>query len=624
MSAQSQLSVPLSRLLPSKRNPRRVKPDREAHRRLVALINAHGLLQPLVVRPCEGKANDYLVIAGNRRLAALREIHRNNGDPKIPCVLRKVDEETADALSLGENFGREPMHPLDEAEAFARLASQEGKGAAAIASEFGVTDRYVRQRMKLATLTEPVKAAYRLRTIDTATAEAFAAVPEDRQQAVWKELGGVPRHAEHVRNVIAHDWIDAGLALFDRSLLPEAAVSQDLFGERVLIERQAFLDAQADALLAEQKALTEDGWSEVVVGNRQDVQDRLFAMDPLPKEFDGPTIKKLAKIDADRHKLEAAAETIDEDDEARFDRLQSRFEALVEKERAIEAEASVCYAESTKARATVFLLLDPDGRVHREYRQPRRKSQSASRANGQSDNEGESATEEPKTATSNDINDRQRAVTFTHQALCVREALLKNTAARKRLLALLLHDKVRSEAIAMRHEVNGTNLQADNSEGFKSPAHDRLSAIRAKLDPTAQLSHVDDLQAFELLEQLSDKKLDALIDVLVVDLVIAHPQRSTPLVMQLAGQLNVNVRNDWTPDAAWLGCYQKIQLAHLFTEFSGSVAAPPADRKKSVLVEQLTRLFADAAAGNIADKALADKVNAWLPANLRRESTTSR
>jgi len=78
--------------------------------------------------------------------------------------------------------------------AFARLHSQEGKGAAAIASEFGVTDRYVRQRMKLATLTEPVKAAYRDRSIDTATAEAFAAVPEDRQQAVWKELGGVPRH----------------------------------------------------------------------------------------------------------------------------------------------------------------------------------------------------------------------------------------------------------------------------------------------------------------------------------------------------------------------------------------------------------------------------------------------
>ena len=109
-----QMTVPLSRLMPSRRNPRKVKPGREAHQRLVALIRSQGLLQPLVVRPLEGKR--FEVVAGERRLRALREIHKDNGDPKIPCVLRDVDPVTADALSLGENFGREAMHPLDEAE----------------------------------------------------------------------------------------------------------------------------------------------------------------------------------------------------------------------------------------------------------------------------------------------------------------------------------------------------------------------------------------------------------------------------------------------------------------------------------------------------------------------------
>jgi len=82
----------------------------------VALIRSQGLLQPPVVRPIEGQPKHFQVIAGDRRLAALKEIHRNDGDPKIPCILREVDAATADALSLGENFGREPMHPLDEAE----------------------------------------------------------------------------------------------------------------------------------------------------------------------------------------------------------------------------------------------------------------------------------------------------------------------------------------------------------------------------------------------------------------------------------------------------------------------------------------------------------------------------
>jgi len=238
-----QFTVPLSHLVAGKHNPRRVQPARQSHDRLVALIKSHGLLHPLIVRPCEGKPSHFVVVAGHRRLAALKEIHRNDRDPKIPCVLRKVDQEAANALSLGENFGREPMHPLDEAEAFAKLASVQGKDASAIAAEFGVSDHYVRQRMKLAMLAKPIKAVYREDQIDTATAEAFCAVPEAKQIDVWKEVNGHPTNAHHVRSVIASEWIDSKLALFDVSTLPPSVISQDLFGEKILVQRQAFMDA---------------------------------------------------------------------------------------------------------------------------------------------------------------------------------------------------------------------------------------------------------------------------------------------------------------------------------------------------------------------------------------------
>src|SRR6185312_17296897 len=107
-SRDVQISVSLSKLIPSKRNPRRVKPERDAHRRMVASIRAHGLLAPLVIRADDG--GDFKVIAGNRRLAALREVYKDSAKmPKIPCVLRSVDDSTADALALAENFIREPM-----------------------------------------------------------------------------------------------------------------------------------------------------------------------------------------------------------------------------------------------------------------------------------------------------------------------------------------------------------------------------------------------------------------------------------------------------------------------------------------------------------------------------------
>lgn len=607
-----QMSIKLSQLTLSRRNPRKVKPSRESQQCLVALIRSQGLLQPLVVRPIEGKK--YEVVAGERRLRALKEIHKNDGDPKIPCVVRDVDSETADAMSLGENFGRVPMHPIDEAEAFAKLATSDGKDAKAIAAEFGVPERYVRQRMKLATLAPIVKQAYREGRIDTATSEAFAAVPEDRQLEVWQQTNGNPRHAEHVRNVIAHAWIDAKDAIFNVSTLPASAVSQDLFGDQVLVERKVFMDAQAQALEAQRQALAEEGWKEVVVGRREDVQDRLLSMDHVEREFDKETSRELEKLAGRRVKLETAAEKLGAGDEPKLGKLQERFNELESQEHVIVSNAKEHFSEETKSLATAFLVLDPDGRVHRELRLPRRRQQQ--RGNGRSDASNGGASEEPKAPTSDELSDRQRSLTFTHQVLAVREALLGNTNARRRILAMILHEKIRSEALAVRHDANGATIAA-SQDGFESAVFKRLSERRAKLDPFAKAHFVEDVGGYEQLEKLSASKLDALIDLLVVECVTAHLLRPTKLVQVLAQELKINMRDHWKPDGEWLSSFQKIQLGHLVKELKGDLHAPPPERKKTELVNELAKLFADAADGKLEDKQLAQKVNAWLPSNLR-------
>jgi hypothetical protein len=53
------------------------------------------------------------------------------------------------------------------------------------------------------------------------------------------------------------------------------------------------------------------------------------------------------------------------------------------------------------------------------------------------------------------------------------------------------------------------------------------------------------------------------------------------------------------------------------TELKGPMHAPPPERKKSELVTELDKLFADAAEGRLEDKKLAERVNRWLPVNLR-------
>jgi ParB/RepB/Spo0J family partition protein len=577
------------------------------------------LLGPLVVQPIEGDSRRFHVIAGNRRLAALRDIHRGDGDPKVPCEVRDVDAPVAEALSLAENFAREAMHPLDEAEAFARLAKHDGKGGEVIAAEFGVTPHYVRQRMKLATLAEIIKDAYREGRIDTLTAEAFASVPPERQLEVWKEVGGNPRHAEHVRNVIAHAWIDAKHAEFDLSTLPEAAVSQDLFGERVLVERSVFLEAQSAALARERETLTEQGWCEVVVDERGQVQDRLFAMKEAEVKLDKETRQKLKSIGRQWEKLEKQLAKLGPEDEAQAADVRRRQAALEAQEERIAEKAPKEFTEATKAVGTAFLMLDPDGRVRREYRVPAPSRTQRASGNGAARG-GEGVAEEvPQPPTSDELSDRQLATTFTHQAIGVRQALLADRLARKRVLVLILHDKVRSEALAIDHDANGTTLHAEHAEGFTSPACKELRELRSKLDPFKDAHFLADAEAYEKLKALKEPQLDKLIELLTVDALTAHLQRETKLIAHLAAELEVHVREQWTPDADWLSSYQKCQLAHLMVMLRGAVHAPATERKKTELVKALAELFANAAANKLEDAALSKVLNEWLPVNLRPE-----
>lgn len=67
------------------------------------------------------------------------EVHLGEHDPKVAYEARDVDDAITEAIGLAEKFAREPMHLLDEAEAFARLAPADAKGVHTIATGFGVT-----------------------------------------------------------------------------------------------------------------------------------------------------------------------------------------------------------------------------------------------------------------------------------------------------------------------------------------------------------------------------------------------------------------------------------------------------------------------------------------------------
>jgi ParB family transcriptional regulator, chromosome partitioning protein len=120
-SASSQPSENLADIqcikLPKKEQPRRYfAPDKMAQ--LITSIEAHGILEPLIVRPLAN--GDYELVAGERRLRAAKEI----GLTEVPIVVRNFTDEQAFEVALLENLQRDDLNPIDETEGLLYLLCQ--------------------------------------------------------------------------------------------------------------------------------------------------------------------------------------------------------------------------------------------------------------------------------------------------------------------------------------------------------------------------------------------------------------------------------------------------------------------------------------------------------------------
>ena len=74
--------------------------DPEKLELLTKSIKAHGVIEPLLVRPKDGK---YELVAGERRLRASKQA----GLSEIPVIIRELDDIETSQIRLVENLQRE-------------------------------------------------------------------------------------------------------------------------------------------------------------------------------------------------------------------------------------------------------------------------------------------------------------------------------------------------------------------------------------------------------------------------------------------------------------------------------------------------------------------------------------
>ncbi len=193
------IELPLGRIEPNPRQPRKRFPAEQIEA-LAESIRAQGVIHPLVVRPHPEAPQRYQLVAGERRLRAVRLL----GWQWAPALVREVPDEQLLEAALVENIQREDLTPIEEATAYRTLLDQYGYTQDTLAGQVGKDRSTIANLVRLLSLPLSLQEDLEAGGLTTGHARALLAIPEpDRQVAqrnVIVERGLSVRETERLVN----------------------------------------------------------------------------------------------------------------------------------------------------------------------------------------------------------------------------------------------------------------------------------------------------------------------------------------------------------------------------------------------------------------------------------------
>jgi ParB family chromosome partitioning protein len=366
--------IPFNQLVLSQSNVRRVKAGVSIDE-LATDIGRRGLLQGLNVRPMldagGAETGTFEVPAGGRRFRALELLVKQKRLAKtapVPCVVR--DPATpilAEDDSLAENMHRAPLHPLDQFRAFQAMRGK-GQSEDDIAAAFFTTTAIVKQRLKLAAVSEKLLDIYAEDGMSLDQLMAFTVTDDHaRQEQVWDSLQrSYSREAYQIRRMLTEKTVRAsdrrvrfvGIEAYEAA---GGAVMRDLFqaDDGGWLEDIGLLDRLvAEKLKAEAETIAAEGWKWIEV----DI-DFLYGHANHLRALEGITVEVTPEEQADIEALRAEYAKLEEDygdaDEIP-EEIDARLGEIQEKLASFDARP-VTYSPTEVARAGAFVSIEPDG-----------------------------------------------------------------------------------------------------------------------------------------------------------------------------------------------------------------------------------------------------------------------
>ena len=175
---------PTSDLLIDEISPNRLQPrsyfnDKKLEE-LVTSIKEYGVLQPVVVQKAD---SGYELIVGERRWRASKKL----GLKKIPAVIREVTDAQSLEIAIIENIQRQDLNPIEEAEAYARLANVFGLTQEMVAKKVGKSRTAVANTMRLLKLSPNIKEDLISEKISMGHARALLGLENSKQMETFRK-----------------------------------------------------------------------------------------------------------------------------------------------------------------------------------------------------------------------------------------------------------------------------------------------------------------------------------------------------------------------------------------------------------------------------------------------------
>jgi len=525
-------------------------------------IKQLGLILPLSVIKDGEK---WRVVDGNRRLAALKLVHRGNKDALVPVLEADADLATARAMSLAANVERLPLHPVDQYEAFAAIAA-EGKALEDIAAAFGINVRQVSQRMALGSLHVSVRQLYREGVIDADTAATMTKLTLQQQEDV--AAMGLPgwRIRETVRDMASTYGIryDSAAAKFvSRETYKKAGgtFANDLFVEP---GEEDWLDGQLLNGLVEKKinaifaGAVEYGWSFTTRTDKWIGNDYVFVEPEGVVELAPEKQAELAALEVRKEHLDGLIDKSEESEEELANEdgevydMDAIFEESREVDRAIEAinEEREYFTPEQKAKLGVVI----DNRYEVHYGLTPRASASKSEDQQRVEDKIAKAKEEGDGISAALLADLNGHLTNAAKAALADHSLL---ALKLLLIQLIGADYSLTKGMT---QSTGVSIKLSNDRGPVTPTEHGKEIVEALLKAV-------NYSKAKTLEQ----KLDALLNLDVEQLLkilawfvgqsLNQINRSSELTSFLYKANILEPRAHWTPDVE--NFFGRVSKAHL-------------------------------------------------------------